>query len=127
VEARNFGLTILKVDYRMKYSLIILSSLVGLSLGITSGSLALPQMPHNMTPEPPISTEQQFQRIEQPLWTKLVVAGVGMGLIGLELWWFVLSQPTAQQSKATSRWAVPTNLNQEKSHERKTSRTHPNA
>jgi plastocyanin domain-containing protein len=85
----------------MKYAPIILSNLIGLSLGITSGSLALAQMSHNMATEPPVSTEQQFQRIEQPLWTKLVVAGVGMGLIGLELWWFVLSQPTAQQSKAT--------------------------
>ncbi|NJL48556.1 MAG: hypothetical protein HC929_15095 [Leptolyngbyaceae cyanobacterium SM2_5_2] len=80
----------------MNYSPIILSSVVGLSLWATSGCLALAQKPHNLNPEPHFPVEPQFQRLEQPLWTKLMVAGVGLGLIGLELWWFVLNQPGAK-------------------------------
>ena len=40
----------------------------------------------------------QFQPIEQPLWSKVAVTGVGLSLIGLELWWFLLSQPKARQA-----------------------------
>jgi len=41
---------------------------------------------------PAHSSEQtsQFQRIEQPLGLKVGVAIAGLGLIGLELWWFLL-------------------------------------
>lgn len=40
----------------------------------------------------------QFQPIDQPLWSKVAVTGVGLSLIGLELWWFLLSQPKARQA-----------------------------
>jgi plastocyanin domain-containing protein len=43
----------------------------------------------------------QFQRIEQPLWSRAAVTGVGMGLIGLELWWFLLSKPKSRQATTT--------------------------
>jgi len=36
-------------------------------------------------------TDTGFQRIEQPLSVKIFVTVSGMGLIGLELWWFLLS------------------------------------
>ncbi len=35
----------------------------------------------------------QFQPIEQPLRNKIIVTVGGLGLIGLELWWFLLSKP----------------------------------
>lgn len=36
-------------------------------------------------------TDTRFQRIDQPLPVKILVTASGMGLIGLELWWFLLS------------------------------------
>jgi plastocyanin domain-containing protein len=34
--------------------------------------------------------EGQFQRLEQPLQNKVAVTIGGLGLIGLELWWFLV-------------------------------------
>ena len=61
---------------------------LGFLLGSISGPIAA-QMPAEY------STYQtsQFQRIEQPLANKIVVTLGGLGLIGLELWWFLLSKP----------------------------------
>ena len=43
------------------------------------------------------STEsRQFPRIEQPLGNKVAVTLGGLSLIGLELWWFLLSKPKSQ-------------------------------
>jgi plastocyanin domain-containing protein len=42
-------------------------------------------------------TSQTFQRIEQPLWVKGVVTVSGLGLIGLEIWWFLLSKPKSKK------------------------------
>lgn len=70
--------------------------------GISSKSIA--QMTHdNMQPAP---TEQvgEFQRIEQPLWVKGAVTAGGLGLIGLELWWFLLSKPKSR--KATTQRGI---------------------
>lgn len=33
--------------------------------------------------------DRRFQKVEQPLAIKLLVTAGGMGLIGLELWWFL--------------------------------------
>ncbi len=43
--------------------------------------------------EMPVHSQQnsQFQHIEQPLGLKIGVAIAGLALIGLELWWFLLS------------------------------------
>jgi plastocyanin domain-containing protein len=45
-------------------------------------------------------TEQtgEFQRIKQPLWVKGAVTTGGLGLIGLELWWFIFSKPKSRQA-----------------------------
>lgn len=40
----------------------------------------------------------QFKTIEQPLSTKMVVTVSGLALIGLELWWFLLSKPKAKKA-----------------------------
>jgi plastocyanin domain-containing protein len=35
----------------------------------------------------------EIQHIEQPLWAKAAVTAGGLGLIGLNFWWFFLSKP----------------------------------
>ena len=51
----------------------------------------------------PSASEQtnQFRRIEQPLGTKIAVTLGGLGLVGLELWWFLLSKNKAATAKAS--------------------------
>ncbi|MGB3767601.1 MAG: cupredoxin domain-containing protein [Phormidesmis sp.] len=41
----------------------------------------------------------EFQRIEQPLGLKAGIAAAGIGLIGLELWWFLFSKTKAQTAQ----------------------------
>jgi plastocyanin domain-containing protein len=41
-----------------------------------------------------------FSRIEQPLSLKMAVTAGGLGLIGLEVWWFLISKPPSQRAKA---------------------------
>jgi plastocyanin domain-containing protein len=38
----------------------------------------------------------QFQQIEQPFATKAIVTIAGIGLMGLELWWFLGNKPQAK-------------------------------
>lgn len=75
---------------------------LGMVLGIASGK-AVAQMPQNMNEMQPSQTEQtgQFQPIEQPLRNKIIVTVGGLGLIGLELWWFLLSKPKSAKAIAT--------------------------
>lgn len=40
----------------------------------------------------------QFRRIEQPTSLKIAITLGGLGLIGLELWWFLVSQTKAQKT-----------------------------
>lgn len=82
----------------MKIRPFLLSSLanVGLVIGLANSTPA--QMPHDGMAEP----TGQFQRIEQPLWSKVAVAGAGLSLIGLELWWFLLSKPKSRRASATN-------------------------
>ncbi len=42
-----------------------------------------------------------FDRIEQPLGLKLGVTAAGLGLMGLELWWFLFSKPKSQHDRKT--------------------------
>jgi plastocyanin domain-containing protein len=50
----------------------------------------------------PSQTEStgQFQRIAQPIGNKIAVTLGGLGLIGLELWWFLLSKPKSARAIA---------------------------
>lgn len=64
---------------------------ISLTLALINGS---PAPTHSDTK---VSTATgQFQRIEQPLWSKLAVTGAGVGLVGLELWWFLPSRRKVQ-------------------------------
>jgi plastocyanin domain-containing protein len=79
---------------------IFFGTLVGFGflLGVISGALAT-EMPadHNMNPQP---TElSDFRRIDQPLGNKIAVTVGGIGLVGLELWWFLLSKPKSYGGK----------------------------
>lgn len=65
---------------------------VGLLLGTVSGVTAAER------PMDHAASQGQFERLEQPLGVKLGVAAGGVFLIGLELWWFLLSKLKAKQS-----------------------------
>lgn len=71
---------------------------LGLMLGIP-WSEAVAQMPHEQMQRAETDSTSQFRRIEQPLWLKSAVTISGLGLIGLELWWFLLSKPKSQKAK----------------------------
>lgn len=71
---------------------------LGLALGVASGG-AVALRNHEM-PASETSPTSQFRRIEQPLWLKGTVAAGGLALIGLELWWFLLSKPKSQKAEA---------------------------
>ncbi len=68
---------------------------LGLLLSITS------RVPATAAPAVEASTQiSQFRRIEQPLAVKLGVTLGSAALIGLELWWFVLSKNRTSQTTA---------------------------
>jgi plastocyanin domain-containing protein len=82
----------------------VVGSIVTLGV-LLGGASAVAQMAHeNM--QPAATTEQtgQFRSIEQPLWAKAAVTAGGLGLIGLEWWWFLLSKPKSR--KATTQGGV---------------------
>lgn len=58
----------------------------------TPGEINAAPMPNHS------SSTTQFRRIEQPILLKVAVTISGLGLIGLELWWFLLSKTKAQQT-----------------------------
>ncbi|MBD0268720.1 MAG: hypothetical protein ICV77_10555 [Cyanobacteria bacterium Co-bin8] len=68
---------------------------LGLLLGLASGTPA--QMLHHETQPTPVEVGG-FRRIEQPLWAKTAVTVGGLGLIGLEVWWFLLSRPKSRKA-----------------------------
>ncbi|BAY47375.1 hypothetical protein SAMD00079811_49930 [Scytonema sp. HK-05] len=66
-------------------------------------SLASGEAVAQTTSEIPSNEKSQmtaFRRIEQPLWVKGGVTTVGLGLIGLEIWWFLWSKPKSQKAEA---------------------------
>jgi plastocyanin domain-containing protein len=73
---------------------------LGFVIEITSG-VAVAQITHDLgkMQSPNIEQPGQFRRLEQPLENKVAVTLGGLGLIGLELWWFLLSKPKSRQAK----------------------------
>ncbi|MEH2071931.1 MAG: cupredoxin domain-containing protein [Nostoc sp.] len=79
---------------------VILGSIASLGLALSVGSgKVVAQMNHHM-PTSERSQTVQFHRIQQPLGVKGTVTAVGLGLIGLEIWWFLLSKPKSQRAEA---------------------------
>jgi plastocyanin domain-containing protein len=72
---------------------------LGFLLGAISGALATEIPNKNITESHP-NESLQFRRIEQPLGNKIAVTLGGLGLISLELWWFLLSKPKSQNVEA---------------------------
>jgi plastocyanin domain-containing protein len=72
---------------------IIWGNLTGLGIVIlmASGGQATPRSSEHST------SNAQFRPIEQPLALKAVVTLGGLGLMGLELWWFLFSQPKTKK------------------------------
>ena len=70
----------------------LLSGLLSISLLLGGGHVGQAQISQSDTNE--------FHRIEQPLGLKVGVTAAGLGLIGLELWWFLFSKNKAQRTKA---------------------------
>lgn len=77
----------------------IISSIatLGVLLGLTPGK-AVAQMTHENMQSSTEEQTGQFRRIDQPLWVKGAVTAGGLGLIGLELWWFLLSKPKSRKA-----------------------------
>ncbi|PSB22729.1 hypothetical protein C7B61_11320 [filamentous cyanobacterium CCP1] len=80
----------------VKNTVIISSLALGLVISLTPGK-AIAQMPHDMNEMQPTETGQ-FRQIDQPLGNKVAVTVGGLGLIGLELWWFLFSKPKSQKA-----------------------------
>ncbi len=76
---------------------------LGMLLGAASGE-AIAQMTHEDMQPSTAEQPGQFLRIDQPLWVKGAVTAGGLGLIGLELWWFLLSKP--KSLKATTQGGI---------------------
>lgn len=83
---------------------IIISGIASLGLAFGSPAAVAAQMPHDMDTMQPAQTRQpeQFRRIEQPFANKAIVTLGGLGLIGLELWWFLLSKPKPRKASIQS-------------------------
>lgn len=54
---------------------------LGLSLGVVTNGVAMSEHNNQQT--------STFRKIEQPIPLKIIVTLGGLGLIGLELWWFL--------------------------------------
>jgi plastocyanin domain-containing protein len=68
----------------------------------TMSDRALAQMPSDMHQMPPSNPSGEFHYIQQPLWVKGLVTVGGLGLIGLEIWWFLFSKPKSRQAATQS-------------------------
>jgi plastocyanin domain-containing protein len=80
---------------------------LGVVLGSPSGDTVAQEVHQEVHEGMPHATRQptgEFQRIDQPLWVKGAVTAGGLGLIGLELWWFLFSKPKAR--KATTQAGI---------------------
>lgn len=78
----------------------IIGSFVGMGffLGIHSIPAVAQMTDQEMSPSSP-EQKSVFKKVEQPLWIKSAVTAGGLGLIGLELWWFIRSKPRSQKAE----------------------------
>ncbi|MBE9007212.1 cupredoxin domain-containing protein [Fortiea sp. LEGE XX443] len=72
---------------------------LGIVFTIASGE-ATAQKSHETHSSTTVQTNQ-FQRIEQPLENKIAVTLGGLGLISLQLWWFLFSKPKSKKAVTT--------------------------
>ena len=74
---------------------------LGILLGAISGAISAETNLNGMN-QHTATQSNQFQRIEQPLGNKIAVTLGGLSLIGLELWWFLLSKSKSRTAIADS-------------------------
>jgi plastocyanin domain-containing protein len=74
---------------------------LGLAIGIATNSTVaqIHDAPAQRLPHPPETSTSEFRRIDRPLGLKGVVTAAGLGLIGLELWWFLGSKPKSRSTQ----------------------------
>lgn len=75
----------------------LVSMLVGFTLTLAAPGIAMPEAA--MKPMHGTDSTQGFERVEQPLAVRFGVTAVGVGLIGLELWWFLWSKPRSHSEE----------------------------
>jgi plastocyanin domain-containing protein len=82
-------------------------TLVGLGflLGAASGAIAAEPTMNPMS-EHATTHPGQFQRIDQPLSNRVAVTVGGLGLISLELWWFLPSKLNLKQASTNVRVSI---------------------
>ncbi len=66
--------------------------LTGAASPASAAAVQMPQEISQMHGAP----QPEFQHLQQPFWLKAAVTTAGIGLIGLKLWWFLLSKPKAR-------------------------------
>lgn len=81
---------------------ILLGDIPGVISGDTSRTIAAPDHSTHIENQRNGHSTGQFQRIQQPLANRVAITLGGLGLIGLELWWFLFSQPTSQRATTTA-------------------------
>lgn len=74
---------------------------IGLYLSQLLLSLILMTSVEAAAPESSSQTSENFRQIQQPIPVKIAVTGAGLGLIGLEIWWFLFSKPKAKKANQT--------------------------
>lgn len=92
---------------------------MGVGLLLSSGAVLAQEELDIEMPASESEQTEQFQRLEQPLGTKIAVTLGGLGLIGLELWWFLLSKnkaATAQASQGVQEVEITVDGGYEPSH-----------
>jgi plastocyanin domain-containing protein len=77
------------------FRIFLISSLLSLSL-FSPGKIALSES----STASELERNTPFQKVEQPFGIKGIVTVLGLGLIGLELWWFKGSQAQAKQAES---------------------------
>jgi plastocyanin domain-containing protein len=79
---------------------------IGFLFGAISGAIASEKMSEKMPDDHNMQTETrkhtEFKAIDQPLTNKILVTVFGAGLIGAELWWFLLSKPKSKKAESAS-------------------------
>jgi plastocyanin domain-containing protein len=66
-------------------------TILGLALGFVITNPAQAEV--KVTNFTALEIKKEFQDIEQPLWLKSIVTTSTLGLVSLELWWFLISKP----------------------------------
>lgn len=66
-------------------------------LSTVYGTTAIEIIESNLNSHDKISSQTiQFKQIKQPLSDQIIVTIGGLGLIGLDLWWFLFSKPPSK-------------------------------